>query len=293
MAEARAALFWRLAPLVFVLFWSGGYSFAKLGLAHIEPMTMLVWRYGLAVAALLPFLLLRHPVWPEGWRHWGAVALTGLLIQCVYFGLAYLAMKRGMNAGTTAIIMALQPSLVAILAPLLGAGRSGRLLWAGLGIGFLGVMLVVVSDGLPGTSPGAAILLALGALIGISAATLFEKWHGMRTDPVGGGLVQYAVGFAVLLPVAWASETMVVDWHPELVAALAYLVLANSLISIGLFIALVQRGDATRISTLMYLVPPLAMLMAWVILGEPVGPLTFAGLALSVTGVHLVGRATR
>jgi drug/metabolite transporter (DMT)-like permease len=289
---AAGALFWRLAPLVFVLLWSGGYSFAKLGLQHVEPMTMLVWRYGLAIAALAPFLFLRRPVWPRHLRHWGAMALTGFLIQCVYFGLAYLAMKRGMNAGTTAIIMALQPALVAAIAPLLWHRRGGRVLWLGLGLGFAGVLLVVISDGSLGPSPAAAVLLALGALIGISAATLFEKWHGMKTDPVVGGIVQYVTGFAVLLPVARATETMVIDWQPELIVALAYLVLANSIVSIGLFIALIQRGDATRISTLMYLVPPLAMLLAWVILGEPMGMLAFAGLALAAAGVQLVTRAT-
>lgn len=285
-------LFWRAAPLVFLLFWSGGYSFAKLGLAHVEPMTMLALRYGLAVVALMPLLALRRPVWPRGARHWAAIALTGFLIQCVYFGLAYLAMKRGMNAGTTAIIMALQPILVAVLAPFLTGRRGGGALWLGLALGFAGVGLAVWSDGSLGPSPWLAVALALVALGGITGATLFEKWHGLRTDPVVGGIVQYLVGFAVLLPVAAATETLAIDWQPDLIVSLAYLVIANSIISISLYIALIQRGDATRISSLMYLVPPLAMVAAWAILGEPVGAVAFAGLALSVAGVYIVSRQT-
>ncbi len=291
--NAFVSLFWRAAPFIFVIFWSGGYPFGKLGLAHIEPLTMLVWRYGLAIAALALFLALRKPVWPRSPAHWAAIVVTGFLIQCVYFGLAYLAMKRGLNAGTTAIIMALQPALVAAVAPLLGHGRGSRRLWAGLGLGFAGVVLVIIAGGSLGPGPGAVILLAVGALVGISGATLFEKWHGTKTDPVLGGLVQYAVGFAVLLPVARATETMVVDWHPELVISLGYLTVANSIIAIGLFIVLIQRGDATRLSTLMYLVPPFAMILSWAILGEPMGPLAFAGLALSAAGVHIVNGATR
>lgn len=290
--SAFTSLFWRAAPFIFVIFWSGGYPFGKLGLAHIEPLTMLVWRYGLAIMVLALFLAFRKPVWPRGMGHWGAMVVTGFLIQCVYFGLAYLAMKRGLNAGTTAIIMALQPAVVAAVLPLLGHGRGGKLLWAGLGLGFGGVVLVVMSDGALGPSPGAVILLAIGALIGISGATLFEKWHGTRTDPVLGGLVQYVVGFVVLLPVAWMTEAMAVDWHPELIISLGYLTIANSIIAIGLFIALIQRGDATRLSTLMYLVPPFAMILSWALLGEPLGPLAFAGLALSAAGVQIVNRAT-
>lgn len=282
--------FWRAAPFIFVLFWSGGYSFAKLGLGHIEPMTMLALRYGLAVLALAPLLLIRKPRWPASARQWGYLALTGFLIQCLYFGLAYLAMKRGMNAGTTAIIMALQPILVAIAAPMITGRRGSPLLWVGLALGFAGAILVIVSEGSLGPSPWAAVLLALLALSGITTATLFEKWHGLKTDAVVGGIVQYVVGFAVLMPAAYLTETMVIDWHAELVVSLAYLVLANSIVSISLFIALLQRGDATKISALMYLVPPLAMGFAWMILGEPVTVLAIVGFALSAAGVHLVGR---
>lgn len=287
-----AALFWRAAPFVFVLFWAGGYSFAKLGLAHAEPMTLLALRYGLAVLVLAPFLLRPGTRWPVRARHWGAIALTGFLIQCVYFGLAYLAMKRGMNAGTTAIIMALQPILVGALAPLVGARRAGRWLWAGLVLGLAGVVVVVLSGDTLGPSPAAAVLLAVAALLGITLATLFEKWHGLRTDPAVGGAVQYLVGFAVLLPVAVATEGLALRWHPELVVALAYLVIANSLVSIGLYIALLQRGDATRISSLLYLVPPLALGFAWVILGETVPAPALFGFALSVAGVYIVIRQT-
>ncbi|MDI3336842.1 DMT family transporter [Defluviimonas aestuarii] len=284
------ALFWRAAPFVFLLFWSGGYSFAKLGLTHIEPLTMLALRYGLAALALVPFLFRRKLKWPSGARHWGALMLTGFLIQCVYFGLAYLAMKRGMNAGTTAIIMALQPILVAALSPYVTGVRGGRHLWFGLVLGFLGVVMVIAGGRTLGPSPAVAVILALSALLGITLATLFEKWHGLRTDPAIGGVVQYLVGFAVLMPAAWATETLAIDWHPELIVSLAYLVIANSIISIGLYIALLQRGDATRISSMLYLVPPLAMLLAWAILGEAVTPAAFAGLALSAAGVYLVNR---
>ena len=285
--------FWRAAPFVFLILWSGGYGFAKLGLEHAEPMTLLALRYGLAVAALVPLALMRRTVWPTGMGHWAAVAMTGFLIQGVYFGLAYLAMKQGMNAGTTAIIMALQPALVAAAAPLIGGKQGGWLLWQGLGVGFCGVVLAVWSEGALGPSPIGAALLAIGALGGISAATLFEKARGRKTDPVAGGLVQYAVGFALVAPIALATENVKVDWQPGLIVALAWLVIGNSLISISLYIAMLARGDATRISALMYLVPPLAMALAWVLLGEALHPLALAGLALSALGVYIVTRQTR
>jgi drug/metabolite transporter (DMT)-like permease len=282
-----------LAPLIFVLLWSGGYAFAKLGLAHADPMSLLALRYGLAFLVLLPFLTRRAILWPQGARHWGALALTGVLIQCVYFGLAYLAMQRGMNAGTTALIMALQPMLVAIAGPLIGRASPTGAVWAGLALGFAGVVVVIVSGGTLGPSPGLAVLLALAALAGMTAATLFEGWHGLRCDPAVGGVVQYGVGFVVLLPIALMGEGAHIDWHPELAVSLAYLVVGNSIIAIGLYIALLQQGDATRISALLYLVPPLALLIAWAILGETPSALAMIGFALSIAGVYTVHRRTK
>jgi drug/metabolite transporter (DMT)-like permease len=283
---------WAAAALVFVLFWAGGYAFAKLGLAHAQPMTLLALRYGLALVALAPFLLRRGIAWPRGRRHWGALALTGVLIQCVYFGLAYLAMKRGMNAGTTSLIMALQPLLVAVAGPLIGRAAPTLRLWGGLALGFAGVAVVIATGGTLGPSPAIAVALALAALLGLTAATLFEGWHGLRCDPAVGGAVQYGVGFAVLLPVALVTEGLAFDWHPDLVLSLGYLVVGNSIIAIGLYIAMLQRGDTTRISALLYLVPPLALGIAWLVLGETPGPLALVGFALSIAGVYIVHRKT-
>lgn len=287
------SLFWRVAPVIFVLFWAGGYSFAKLGLPHIKPMTLLAMRYALAVLVLLPVLLVHRPVWPRGARHWGVVAVSGFLIQCMYFGASYFALERGMNAGTTALIMALQPILVATLAPLIGAARASALLWLGLLLGLLGVVIVILGGKTLGASPWLAVMFAVIGLLSITGATLFEKWHGMRTDPVVGGVVQYSVGFAVMAPVALYLGIGAIDWGTELAISLAYLVLANSIVSISLFVGLVQRGDATRISSLLYLVPPLAMVVAWFILGETMTPVAMLGMVVCITGVWLVNRATR
>ena len=283
--------FWACAPVIFVLFWAGGYSFAKLGLPHIEPMTMLALRFGLAVLCLIPVLVIYRPALPRDAGHWSVMALSGFLIQCVYFGLAYLAMNQGMAAGTAAIIMALQPAIVAALAPLVGERRGRPLMWLGLLLGFVGVSISVLDNTGGNAAPLSAGLLALGALAGICAATLLEKVHGRRTDPVLGGAVQYTVGFCVLTPVALLTETQAIDWHPNLYISLGYLVIANSLISISLYVALVQRGNTTQVSSLLYLVPPLALIIAWALLDEPITAGAIVGFGLCLTGVYIVNRS--
>jgi drug/metabolite transporter (DMT)-like permease len=193
-----------------------------------------------------------------------------------------------MNAETAAVIMSLQPILVAALGPTVIRSYGGRQLWAGLIVGFIGAALVAMSGNSLRPSPWAAVFLALSAFAGITVATLFEKWHGIKTDPMIGGFVQYIVGFVFLMPVAIATETMVIDWHPKLIISLAYLVIANSIISVGIYIALLQRGDATSISSLLHLVPPLAMFIAWAVLGEAVTKLALVGFAFSAAGVYIL-----
>ena len=107
MEKMAKKYFWQFAPFIFVLFWSGGYTFSKLGLAYIEPLTLLTVRYGIAVCLLLPFILWFSKPWPASVRHWVVLVITGFLLQCVYFGLSYLAFKKGLNAGTAAAINSL------------------------------------------------------------------------------------------------------------------------------------------------------------------------------------------
>ncbi|MDQ2094619.1 DMT family transporter [Rhodalgimonas zhirmunskyi] len=284
---------WRAAPVIFVVLWAGGYSFAKLGLPYIEPLTMLVIRFALATLILAGLLVVVRVPWPRTPGHWGALALSGLLIQSAYFGFGYQAMSAGVNAGTMAIMMAVQPLLVALLSLWLAPeDRGGVRLWAGLILGFGGVVIVIAAGKSLGPSPGFGLGMAALALAAITAATLFEKKMAYVTHPLVSSLMQYVVGFASLLPFALWLETGRIEWAPGLIIAMAYLVLGNSLIAVSLFIGMVRRGNATRISALLYLVPPLALIIAWAILGETLTPLAMLGFALCVVGVHQVNRAT-
>ena len=288
MVKLSNNLFWRFAPFIFVIFWSGGYSFAKLGLKYIEPMTMLAVRYGIAALMLFPFLVLLTKRWPKTWYHWFSLVFTGFLIQCIYFGLTYLAFKKGMNAGSAAVILSLQPVLVAAFTMFFNGVSGGRYIWIGLLIGFVGVLLATISNNSLGPAPWTAVTLVVSALLGMTIATLFEQWHELKTHPAVAGFVQYLVGFIVLSAIAKTSEKMVIDWRPELFISLTYLIVCNSIISVGIYIGLLQRGNATSISSLFYLVPPFAVIIAWIVLGEAVTPLAIVGFGLSTLGVYII-----
>ena len=275
------------APALFLILWSAGFAVAKLALTHAQPLTLLALRYVLVLAVLAPVALVLRPPLPRSRRALIDVAVTGFLIQVVYFGLCYIAFKSGVSAGGVAIVVCLQPILVALTAPHLVGEPVPPRAWAGLMLGLAGAATVILSRGqVSGNALG--LLATLGALFGITGGTLYEKRFGTAQHPVTANLIQYTVGAAVTLPLAALTEDMTITWTPAFAAALAYLVLANSILAISLLLAMIRAGEVARVSALFYLVPPLSALFAWPLLGEAMPPAAWAGMALASVGVGMV-----
>lgn len=258
-----------------------------MGLVYAEPMTFLVLRYVLVVAILLPiYLALRAPL-PRTGAAWGHLAAITLFIQVLYFGLCYAAIGFGMSAGAVALIVSLQPILVALAAPRMAAESVGAQRWAGLGLGFLGAVLVILARAAIETESVRGIFCAVGALLGMTAGALYEKRFNIPLHPVTSNLVQNALGIAAVLPVAWIAEDMHVVWTGGLALALGYLVIANSLVSLTLLVAMIRRGEVSRVSALFFLVPPTSALIAWALIGEVMPWLAWVGTAIAALGVAM------
>ena len=280
----------RAAPAAFVLLWSLGFVFLKLGLAYADPLTFLALRYACVVALLLvPFLWLR-PALPASRRGWFNLAVIGLLLQAGYFSCAYLSLKLGVSAGALALITSQQPILVGLLAPALAGERVGAVRWAGLALGVAGASLVILAKSTTGGSTSGGTLFAVLALLTLAAGTLWEKRFGVDVHPVAANLVQYTVGLLATAPLAFLLEPMHIAWTPGLLASLAYLVLGNSLVAISLLLAMIRHGEASRVSALFFVVPPATAVLAYFTLGETLPLAAWPGIALAVAGIYLVMR---
>src|SRR6185436_13543045 len=127
---------WRyVVPTTFVLLWSAGYTFAKMGLAHAGIASLLALRYALVVVVLLPMYVLLRPPLPRRVREWAHIAVVGFFIQVVFFGFTWSALTLGVSAGTAGLIFSLQPIVVGLLAPRLTRERVGGRHWIGLAFG--------------------------------------------------------------------------------------------------------------------------------------------------------------
>ena len=282
---------WLLAaPVIFLLLWSAGFGIAKLGLQHAEPLTLLALRYTCVLALLLPLAAIFKPPLPQSKRAWADIAITGFLIQVVYFGLCYVAFKSGVSAAGVAIIVCLQPILVALAAPYAVGETLSRKGWIGLALGLAGAAVVITSRAQVQAENPFGIALAFIALLGITGGTLYEKRFGTDQHPITANLIQYGVGAAFTLPAAYLTEGMAVRWDAELLWVLAYLVIGNSILAISLLLAMIRAGEVARVSALFYLVPALSALFAWPLLGEAMPPLAWVGMALAGLGVAMVSR---
>ncbi len=281
------------APAMFLLLWSAGFGVAKLGLQHAAPITLLALRYVLVLGVLAPFALILRPPVPKTLRGWLDIAVVGFLIQVAYFGLCYIAFKSGVSAAGVAIVVCLQPILVALVAPRFVGENVGRMAWVGLALGLAGAVVVILSRAQVQAENPFGVLLTVGALFGITGGTLYEKRFGVSHHPVTSNMIQYAVGAAFTLPIAWLTEDMHMVWNGEFIAVLGYLVIGNSLLAMSLLLAMIRAGEVSRVSALFYLVPAFSALFAWPLLGEAMPPLAWAGMALAGAGVAMVSRKSK
>ncbi len=287
---SASSVFDRSVPALFVLIWSTGFIVAKYGMPHAPPMSFLACRYALSLIIFAVWMQVAGLRWPSDRSAWGHLAVTGILMHAGYLGGVWAAVKGGMSSGTSALIVGLQPILTAIWTSWSGHDhRTTVRQWWGLGIGLVGLTLVVSRKLSFGEASWASLADCLLALMCITVGTLYQKRYVKPTDVRQANAVQLMAALAVTLPLAlWESEP--IRWNSEVIGALAWSVLVLTLGGSTLLVFLIQRGGATGVASLMYLVPPCTALMAWILFGEVLTPTVLFGMFLTALGVWWVVR---
>jgi len=276
-------------PAVFVLIWSTGFIVARYAMPYAPPMKFLALRYALSILCFLPWIMFSGVSWPRSRAQWGHLAVTGILIHACYLGGVWAAVKAGMGPGLAALIVGLQPVLTGIWLSANGSLITVRQ-WLGLGLGFGGLVMVVSPKfGQGGEADLWNLSLAVGALLGITLGTLYQKRFVAPCDVRSANVVQLAAALLATLPLAFA-EAGTFSWNVELAMAMAWSVLALTLGGSSLLYLLIQRGAATAVTSLMYLVPPMTALLAFSLFDETITAITLGGTAVTALGVALVVR---
>jgi drug/metabolite transporter (DMT)-like permease len=287
----------RLMPWVFVLIWSTGFVVARFGMPYSPPFSFLCIRYALSVACFALWIAVARAAWPSGARQWWHLAVTGVLMHAGYLGGVWAAIKQGIGAGTVALLVGLQPVLTALWMGIV-ARRSEHVPalqlrhWLGLLLGLIGLAFVVWPKTGIGEVTPANLSLAVLALFSITAGTLYQKNFLALTDVRSANAIQLFAALLISLPFAW-FETEAIRWNGQMLGAMAWSVLVLTLGGSSLLYLLIQRGAATRVTVLLYLVPPCTASMAWLLFGEAVSLAMLTGMALTVAGVAMVIRPAK
>ena len=289
VAASRSALL----PAVFVLLWCTGYLVVRIAMPDAGPVRFLGLRFGSAAVLLaIAAFALRAP-WPRRAIDYAHMAVVGLLLHGVGLGGVWVALDLGVEAGVAALVMGTQPLITAGLAVGVIGERLDRRAAAGLALGFLGVALVVHHK-LAGVGEPAGLAAVVVAVIAMTLGMLYQKRRCAHVDLVTGTTVQLAFAGAAAFAASWWIGDRPVDWTVRIVAALGWSVLVLSIGATLVLYVLLRRGDAARVASLLYLVPPATAVMAWIGFGETLAPPAVAGMVIAAAGVALVtGPGTR
>jgi len=278
-------------PAIFIFIWASGYVVAKYGLPYAEPLTFLCMRYlGVVVMMLTLAILMRAP-WPAR-KDLLPIAIAGILMQALYLGGIWCAVKLGMPAGVAALIANIQPILTAVMGPFIGERIRGKQ-WLGLAFGIAGVGLVVANKISVVALSLTSVSLAVMALFAMTTGTLYQKKTCPSFDVRTGQVIQFAASLLVTAPFAWMLETQTILWTPQFFGALAWSVLVLSGIGISVLYIMIRHGEATKVTSYMYLVPAVTAAMAWLMFGEQFTMIALAGMCIALAGVALVVRPAR
>ncbi|MEM7169390.1 MAG: DMT family transporter [Pseudomonadota bacterium] len=282
-----------LAPIIFLVMWSTGYVAAKFGLGYVEPMTFLALRFACVVVIMAGLFVILRPPLPKSPSEWMHLAIVGFLLQAVYFGMCYMSFHAGLSVGTLALILAMQPILTGLIAPRWAGEAVSWRQWAGLVLGLIGAVLVIVARTEIAAPSPIGFAFAVLALIGITGGSLWEKRFGVSHHPVTANLVGFTAGLLGVVPFMVAFESLEITWTWQLIASLIYLIIASSLIAVGLLLAMIRAGEVSKVSALFFLVPPMAASFAWIILGEVMPPVAWAGMFVAGLGVFMATAPAR
>ena len=272
----------------FVGVWGSGYLATKIGLQYTPPFTFLSLRYAFGLVCLIPIVLILRPAWPRSPRELGHILVAGLLMHAMNLGGSHYAQYLGMSAGITALVLSLQPLLTAVIAARWMNESLAPRQWLGVLLGFAGVALVVWHKIDIRALTAASLLAAAVSLAAVTAGTLYQRVFCPAVNLWSGALLQFAISLLLLVPLSLAIEGAPIRWAWPLLGSIAFLVIGASIFAVNALHSLMRRGQATRVTSLLYLTPIIAVALEYLLFDVTPNLLSLTGIAVTCAGVSLV-----
>ena len=276
-----------LVAWYFVAVWGAGYVATKAGLQYAPPFTLLSLRFLFGLLCLVPVLFFFRARWPASRAGWGHLAAAGLLMHVVQLGGSHYAQYLGMSAGVAALVISCQPLATAVIAVRFMGERLAPRQWLGVFLGLAGVALVVWHKIDIREVSAASLVATLIALTGVTAGTLYQRVFSPNCDLKAAAAIQFAAAALAFVPLAIAVEGFQVRWSATLAASVVFLVIFTSLLGVSALYWLTRHGEASRVTSMMYLPAVFAVVLELALFGVAPGAPATAGIAVTCLGVAL------
>jgi len=279
-----------MTPL-FILIWSSGFIVSRFGMPYAEPMTYLSLRFLGVCALMLPIILWKKLPWPA-FSQIQHIAIAGALIQFGYLGGVWISVKAGMPAGLSSLIVGLQPVLTAVIGYFLAERLSGRQ-WLGMLLGLIGVIMVLFLKLHTGGVTASNIGFNIAALLSMTLGTIYQKRYCASFDLRIGSFIQFTTSALLATVCAFLFDTREIIWSNEMIGSLVWSIFCISIGAMSLLFLLIRRGNATKVSSIMYLTPATTAMLAYIFFHEPLTPFIILGTLVTTLGVLLVNQPNR
>ncbi len=280
----RKSIFLYLVPFTFVIFWSVGSIFNKIGLSYTTPFTFLFYRLIIASAFLLLISILTKAPWPKTWLSLWKTIATGLVMQFCYLTIFYYALYNNVSPAIITIILGLQPILTVAILEFILKNRITRYQRIGSILGLIGIFIVVGENLSYGNMTILALTFSIGSLIAITAGSIMQK-NNTDMNIITGTAIQLIVSIipATIFNIFLGSFILPND--PLFLVSLVWVAIVVSVGAICIYYSLLKRGHLITTTNLFYLVPPVTAILCFFVFDEKLDIYLLVSITLIVAGI--------
>lgn len=276
-------------PFAFIVLYGSGFVFTGLGLQHSSPILFLTIRFFFAFILLVSIAWLLKAAWPQTFKEFFHICTAGSMTVGVFSIGVFLSLSYGVSPSLSALIIALQPILVALLAMKFLNEQMNYKIWLGLFIGLLGVSFVVVSKiDMNGTAL-LGVSFSIMALLGLSFGNIYQKKFCTSMNLFSGGALQTFSSTLLTLPFLYFEEIKL-EWAFEFSIALFYMTVCVSIGALSLLYIMIKQGEVSKVASIFYLVPVSAAVIGYFVLDAALEWNILVGILMVLLAIVIVNK---
>ena len=277
-----------ILPFLFILLYGSGFVFTQYGLENSSPMAFLAIRFFIAFWILLIIAMILKVSWPKCKKEFLHIAIAGSLTVGTFSIGVFLSISYGISASLSALVIALQPIVVALIAFKFLNEEKNKKIILGFILGFIGVFFVIAQK-IDNLELSIGILYSFLALFGLSIGNIYQKKFCKDMNLFSGGAIQTLSSTLLILPFLYYEDIRVV-WNNDFIIALLYMSIGVSIGALSLLYIMINKADVSKVSSIFYLVPLSAVFISYILFDVQIDLVTILGIIIVLFAIVLINK---